>query len=746
MGRSSKRDKFRGQLSRLGEGLGPQIPLEVLRKVHFDEIRSLNLHGNNIESLEVIDTNHASTNVSPNGSDHDESDQEESFSMELKSLIEFDLSSNRLGYSSRGLAASEHEDTEEEKKPAKLPEGAFYVNNLLILTPNLETLNLAANNLHDAALTSIFSFTQKKGRNKQRAIYLRCLVKLNLAHNELRSLPKELFSAKGCPNVKELNLQDNAFDNIHEFISSLYPLRNTLEKLSLTDPGDNVASRSKPRNSICSNESYRQILVRFLSKLKRLDGVDVSDNERRDAVANGELLFLQQHLPDKKSNTPKEEKATTDKQCRPTVIAGIRGKEINGTRQTRNFDRENKENVLLSPNPDKSKKIDSTKGSNFITELRLRTAAAAALKGTTSDRKPKGYKVLNDAQSHVDPHHHALKRISCLESQIRNLTEKTLNHGKANADFPIHDANIALKPCMSLDEAREFDKCPKVTDVHPFERIIAISDMDNLTLNANIASKVESSIQTDDMPGYSPGFTTMLGLKFADLINQMIQLRRLYNKSKMAHAFVKLRYTVWAQKEKNKQETCINRAKKKFNSKQVCLVNKISELEANFTNARNEKLRLEAKIDTLSENLQKTELKYETQTELRKVSVDEINSITSKLKIALQSNQELEMKLDQSNKERGLVEQRCVSREEIISSMKTIIEDKDTEIQKIQIECSAKSVKIENMEVERKEASENDISQIAKLREELFILRAKSLAEKDTVSYWLLHFRFTKKF
>jgi hypothetical protein len=287
------------RLSRIGQGVGPYLQPAFVLKLKCDEVNSLNLHCNNLRGLEVY-------YGSSKEQDGDTEIAEKGFltqlelssfikTHELTLLVDLDVSSNKLG----GDVCLDNENSNNSlvgsngfnaKGVAELEKQRTCVVSLLLLAPNLKSVNLSANALSSQGLSRIFEPLMMSDIHETLICSspLRQLQHLNLSFNELRSLPHYFHVA--CPSLCSLIIVGNFISNLPSVIKSLYPIRDTLTNIMVQE-----SDRSSP-NPICSLPLYRERMLRFLPNLQLIDGEDISKTEKRDAAIKVESIIFEQHL------------------------------------------------------------------------------------------------------------------------------------------------------------------------------------------------------------------------------------------------------------------------------------------------------------------------------------------------------------------------------------------------------------------------------------------------------------------
>lgn len=217
----------RHHVSRIAQEYGPCFPLTCL--VENNGITSLNLHSNQITSLSV-----------------EAQDASKEKLESLKGLRHLDLSSNLLGSigdsKSRGVS-------------------------ILPYLVNLESINLAANNLTLSSLVQLFHVQNK-------VQIFPNLKRLCLSHNRIEAIPKNLHEI--VPTLEDLDLKGNGISKLKDLISALKPCRN-LKSLVLQDV-DGSSS-----NPICKRKAYRMTILANLTSLEYLDGNRIEEEERSEA-------------------------------------------------------------------------------------------------------------------------------------------------------------------------------------------------------------------------------------------------------------------------------------------------------------------------------------------------------------------------------------------------------------------------------------------------------------------------------
>lgn len=215
------------RLARIDCGYGPLIPSSLVGEVYTQKYVSLNLHANEIQSLEI---------------DAHANDMEGN----LDTLRELDLSSNNLGqhYVSANINT--------------VP--------ILLLASNLVCIDLSANALTTSSLSRIFS-------TRSKPLELPRLKTLKISHNSIKRLPEALLDV--CPRLETLDLISNNIRTLQDLLSPFnhsirvsrqHPLRDLrLQEINGSDP-----------NPCCRHKKYRPKLISFL-KLEVLDGTPCSE-------------------------------------------------------------------------------------------------------------------------------------------------------------------------------------------------------------------------------------------------------------------------------------------------------------------------------------------------------------------------------------------------------------------------------------------------------------------------------------
>lgn len=255
-------------------GIGPTLSKSLIQSVLEENISHLNLHANQLIHL----------NTSPL----------ESTLVVLKHLTEMDVSSNRLGERS-------------PKVQSYLQKDLCIGPSLLTLTPNLQYLNLSANNLNLASLSELFSVqtTRKNHDNVSTtsSIYLPNLVRLDLSHNRLTKLAPSILLC--CPNLESLSLLNNRIKCIRDLLEPFYNSCNSASSkrgnTSSTEQqhhhhqqqNGNTSSSCTERmkylflqndnwntsNPICNIRNYRNRIINSFPSLIQLDGKEVTHSE-----------------------------------------------------------------------------------------------------------------------------------------------------------------------------------------------------------------------------------------------------------------------------------------------------------------------------------------------------------------------------------------------------------------------------------------------------------------------------------
>lgn len=220
-------DTTRYHVSRIAQEYGPCFPLACF--VESNGITSLNLHSNEITSLSV-----------------EAQDASKEKLESVKGLRHLDLSSNLLGSidssKSRGVS-------------------------ILPYLVNLESINLAANNLTSSSLVQFFHVQNKVQTFSN-------LKSLCLSHNRIEAIPKNLREI--VPTLEDLDLKGNTISKLKDLISSLKPCRN-LKSLVLQDVDGSST------NPICKRKAYRMTILANLTSLEYLNGHRIEEEERNEA-------------------------------------------------------------------------------------------------------------------------------------------------------------------------------------------------------------------------------------------------------------------------------------------------------------------------------------------------------------------------------------------------------------------------------------------------------------------------------
>lgn len=220
-------DSNRHHVSWIAQEHGPCFPLTCL--VESNGITSLNLHSNEITCLSIEAQDASKQNLES-----------------LKGLRHLDLSSNLLGSTdgkkSRGVS-------------------------ILPYLVNLESINLAANNLTSSSFVHLFHL-------KEKVQLFPNLKRLCLSHNRIEAIPKNLHEI--VPSLEDLDLKGNTISKLQDLISALKPCRN-LKALVLQDV-DGSSS-----NPICKRKAYRTTILANLTSLENLDENQIDEEERNEA-------------------------------------------------------------------------------------------------------------------------------------------------------------------------------------------------------------------------------------------------------------------------------------------------------------------------------------------------------------------------------------------------------------------------------------------------------------------------------
>lgn len=220
-------DTNQHHVSWIAQEHGPCFPLTCL--VESNGITSLNLHSNEITCLSI-----------------EAQDASNQYLESLKGLRHLDLSSNLLGSidgkKSRGVS-------------------------ILPYLVNLESINLAANNLTSSSFVHLFHL-------KEKVQLFPNLKRLCLSHNRIEAIPKNLHEI--VPTLEDLDLKGNTISKLNDLISALRPCRN-LKSLVLQDVD------SSSTNPICKRKAYRTTILANLTSLEYLDGNRIDEEDRNEA-------------------------------------------------------------------------------------------------------------------------------------------------------------------------------------------------------------------------------------------------------------------------------------------------------------------------------------------------------------------------------------------------------------------------------------------------------------------------------
>ncbi|GFH52490.1 hypothetical protein CTEN210_08966 [Chaetoceros tenuissimus] len=220
-------DTNRQHVSRIAQEYGPCFPLTCF--VEINGITSLNLHSNEITSLSI-----------------EAQDASKEKLESLKGLRHLDLSSNLLG-----------------SIDGKKIRGV----SILPYLVNLESINLAANNLTSSSLVHLFHVQDKVQSFPN-------LKRLCLSHNRIETIPKNLHEI--LPSLEDLDLKGNTISKLKDLISALEPCR-TFKSFVLQD-----VDGSSP-NPVCKRKAYRTTILANLTSLEYLDGNRIDEEERNEA-------------------------------------------------------------------------------------------------------------------------------------------------------------------------------------------------------------------------------------------------------------------------------------------------------------------------------------------------------------------------------------------------------------------------------------------------------------------------------
>ncbi len=273
--------------SQIASNIGPHLPSQLLMHILDESITHLNLHANKIESLHIMQLlptvkPSANTNVTTKA-------------LTLDSLVSIDLSSNHLGSKYDQLTPhSQHvsynpqnsyshclPSSSSQSPPAhSLPSPSQPASSLLLLhiVPNLQILNLSANNLVVESLERLgFSAC-----NSKKTIMIANLKSLNLSYNNISMIPFNI--AVCCPLLEDLNIANNTIQDL----ANLNQLSNMSRLQSF-----NIKS-----NPICQkDQSFREKIITKVPTLINFDGVDILEEERRHVkiVANDDAYCWNMH-------------------------------------------------------------------------------------------------------------------------------------------------------------------------------------------------------------------------------------------------------------------------------------------------------------------------------------------------------------------------------------------------------------------------------------------------------------------
>lgn len=277
------------RLSRIGQGVGPYLKPSFISRLKRDEITSLNLHYNCLEDLKVQDDSSKSHEPTETG-EVERLPYSAVGSLiktnELTLLVDLDVSSNKLGgkfyHDGRKGSSKAAEGLNKEENDVGEKGGGGV--SLLLLAPNLKSVNLSANALSSQDLDLIL-------QPLLMCSPLRKLHCLNLSFNELRSLPECFHIA--CPNLCSLIIVGNFISNFSCFVKSLYPIKDTLAIIMVQE-----SDKTSP-NPICAFPLYRERILRLFPFLQLVDGESVSEPEKSAAAVKVEAFIFEQHITGK---------------------------------------------------------------------------------------------------------------------------------------------------------------------------------------------------------------------------------------------------------------------------------------------------------------------------------------------------------------------------------------------------------------------------------------------------------------
>jgi hypothetical protein len=298
------------RVSKLGMGIGPSLPAPLLSSVHQCNATHLNLHANELRHLHVV-----SRHLNEKGNNCCEG-----FGA-FEALAELDVSSNQLGEGRRIQNTALKQTKEESRKkcanananakpthhlPHHFDRGNSITNanhiapppsaNLLDMLPNLQYLNLSANNLTCASLSHLFLNSSNHSNNHRKHnanVTLPNLIRLDLSHNRLTKLSSNVIHS--CPSLQHLSLLNNRFTSIYNLCApfqesacvdrmntnstpanSCIIETSTLTHLFLQDCNSTTPTRDT-QNTICHTRGYRSKILRFFPSLVILDGLEVDE-------------------------------------------------------------------------------------------------------------------------------------------------------------------------------------------------------------------------------------------------------------------------------------------------------------------------------------------------------------------------------------------------------------------------------------------------------------------------------------
>jgi hypothetical protein len=836
-------------VSKLGEGLGPHIPIPVLREVDLNGTTYLNLHGNNIETLGIQDARshssqshsshsssihaHAYTSGSRNDRRYleleygDDSDvgEEESFDdgsssllLDLSSLTRIDLSSNLLvqvqSHSMReeeiAIQVNEEEENDDDASCFKRHAAVscmYRIDNLFTLTTNLEVLNLAANNLNDDALARLFLGSTKQtiegGEqqffHKTRQISLRRLRKINLSHNELKyglfstnKASSSMFSARCCPNVTELLLEGNLLSDMREFISSLYPLRNTLVSLALKDSssvsehscgGDtrppsayscssstntmniNTHTHTPQRNKMCNSDGYRQVLVRFFAKLEVLDGTVVTERERRDAVANGELLFLQQtsqnqnqpvHAqgagasPDENQNLSA---ATSSKARRTPQPTRSKLKDSWSSLSCRNDkgDTDSCRSRGVSNNSNGGKEKEHSRvplsaiGRTSLPKHMLMTKRSALaeqrLRSTTESlRQTTNEQALDVTQynrNNADwkeqeiPHKQALRRINKLESQIGKMLSKSVK-----GDLP--SLNGSDSGCLGDGNGNPPASKKSQSLSSP---LVTGSSEENATIIVSPSEQhkaVQTEVLGDNIMNNKTHHSVVLSLHISELTKMLLEARREARVATMRRAFCHLKQITGHDKEREKYSLALRETKKKYKTQHQKFLAKMIDLEAQVSRAREDREKTDESNDRkMSQRNAEGEKALEAQRQAYEKQKEEASS---KLQQALESNSAREQDLVEVQSKKANVENNLSVARQEIEDLQNMRNENEKRARESEVEHHKCLAQVAQLQCEAEQAKEKAAEEEIQHHEAVALEVAKCKNEEEKVSVFVFVF------